>query len=41
MYGVIGAVALRWYWGLFLAMWALVFGATLLVARALRRKKDL
>jgi hypothetical protein len=26
IYGVIGAVTLRWYWGVFLALWALILG---------------
>ena len=39
IYGVIGAITLRWYWGVFLALWALVLGATFSVFKARRRKK--
>lgn len=39
IYGVIGAVTLRWYWGVFLALWALVLGATFSVLQAFRRKR--
>jgi hypothetical protein len=40
IYGVIGAVTLQWYSGVFLALWGLVLGATLLMVRAFHRKKD-
>ncbi len=39
IYGVIGAVTLRWYWGLFLALWALVLGSTFTLIKRLRREK--
>jgi Flp pilus assembly protein TadB len=39
IYGVIGAITLRWYWGVFLALWALVLGAIFSVLKARRRKK--
>ena len=40
IYGVIGAVTLQWYSGVFLALWGLVLGATLLMVKAFRRRKD-
>lgn len=39
IYGVIGAVTLGWYWGVFFALWALVLGATFSVVKAFRRRK--
>ena len=39
IYGVIGAVTLGWHWGVFLALWALVLGATFSVLKARHGKK--
>jgi len=39
IYGVIGAVTLGWYWGVFFVLWALVLGATFSVVKAFRRRK--
>lgn len=39
IYGVIGAVTLRWYWGVFLALWAVVLGATFSMVKAFLRRK--
>jgi hypothetical protein len=38
IYGVIGAVTLRWYWGVFVALWGLVLGATFLMLRHSSRR---
>ena len=34
IYGVIGAVTLGWQWGVLIALWALVLGATFSVVKA-------